>query len=178
MKTILIATKVKGEIEAVFANAIQESNFELLQKLLADSGEYQISLNKETFYVKKIEFVFWMIEQRKKFDHLAYHFDNCTFCEIGQPVVIFNDGAFPKVHKSASEREKMGFMLQVENNKIIHIKICHSFLQTENKCLVDVTLERVNAYEKEHGKSQNKSYIDKILEDAMNTPKHLRRDFK
>ena len=178
MKTTLTATKAKEKIEAVFAKAVQENNFDKLKELLDDSGEYQISIDKKTVYVNKNEFINWMVQQRKEFEQLTYHFDNCTFCEIGQPVVIFNDGAFPKVHKSPSEREKMGFMIEVKNDMISHIKICHSFLQTDNKCLLDVITERVKAYEKEHGKTSDKRYIDKIMDDTLNTPEDLRRDRK
>jgi hypothetical protein len=150
----------------------------VLKELLLDSGEYQISIDKKTVHVNKNEFINWMVQQRKEFEQLTYHFDNCTFCEIGQPVVIFNDGAFPKVHKNPSEREKMGFMIDVKNDKISHTKICHSFLQTENKCLLDIMMERVKAFEKEHGKGSDMKYIDKIMDDALNTPIHLRRNRK
>ncbi len=69
-------------------------------------------------------------------------------------------------------------MIEVKKDMISHIKICHSFLQTDNKCLLDVITERVNAYENEYEKSSDKRYIDKILDDILNTPKHLRRDRK
>ncbi len=51
---------------------------------------------------------------------------------IGNKVVLFNGGKFPRVIKDVSERSKTGLMLEIEDDKIIGINFCYVFAKTEN----------------------------------------------
>lgn len=69
--------------------------------------------------------------------------------DIGNSVVIFNDGKFPRTIKDSSERSKTGIMIDVKDYKIITLKFCFLFLKTENKYKYECTLDEINKLEKQ-----------------------------
>ena len=78
---------------------------------------------------------------------LKIDYDNCIHCSIGNPVVLFNNGLFPRDIKDVSERSKTGLMLRIEHNKIIEIKFCYAFAVTENKYVFDCKMAKIKEYE-------------------------------
>lgn len=73
-------------------------------------------------------------------------YDQCLHCSIGNPVVLFNHGKFPREEKDYSARSKTGLMLNIKDNKIAEIKFYFVFLKTENKCCFEVDGEKIKAY--------------------------------
>jgi hypothetical protein len=175
METTSVAIKAKEKIEAVFAKALQQKDFDILKDLLDDSGEFQISADKKIAFANKNEFINWLGLRRNEFKELTFHFDQCTYCNIGQPVVIFNDGMFPKVVKEISQKENFGFMIDVKDNKIKQTKLCYSFLQTENRGIIDIISARIKRFEVEFdSKSFDEGWIETGVDELCNTPANER----
>lgn len=59
-------------------------------------------------------------------------FDQCSFCKLGNPVVLLNGGKFPYNSEKFYEKQKWGLMLEFENELIIGVTFCATFIKTEN----------------------------------------------
>jgi len=64
---------------------------------------------------------------------LNYVIDRCSYCKIGNPVIIFENGKFPVFTRNSWEKEKCGLMLEFEDNLISGISFCYLFLTTDNQ---------------------------------------------
>ena len=153
-KRIMEAEKeavVDKEIENKFAKAIVEMNFTLLSDLLHDAGVFNIQDEElETKDVKKEQFIHWIINKRKGVTQLQYYFDQCLHCFIGNPVVIFNDGTFPREIHDSSEKSKTGLMLNIVANKIDVVNFCYTLLNTENKYQFEIDGAIIKEYMEKH----------------------------
>ena len=59
-------------------------------------------------------------------------YDQCSFCMIGNPVVLLNDGRFPYHPERILERQKYGLMLETDEDRITGVTFCATFVKTEN----------------------------------------------
>lgn len=60
-------------------------------------------------------------------------YDQCLFCRVGNPVVLFNGGRFPHNPLAFYERNKQGLMLEFEEDLISGITFCGTFIKTDNE---------------------------------------------
>ena len=64
---------------------------------------------------------------------VTVEYDQCLFCKVGNPVVLFNGGTFPHNPVEFYERNKQGLMLEFEDDLISGITFCGTFVRTHNK---------------------------------------------
>lgn len=68
-------------------------------------------------------------------------FDQCSFCKLGNPVVLLNGGKFPYDSEKFYEKQKWGMMLEFEEDLICGVTYCATFVKSENPwnkgCIVD-----------------------------------------
>jgi hypothetical protein len=130
VETLKVKTK---DISIEFAKAVKLKDINLIEHLLSVKGSFNIQDNElETQDANKEQFINWF---GKKLDSVTIYkvaFDQCLHCMIGNKVVLFNGGKFPRVIKDVSERSKTGLMLEIEEDKIIGINFCYVFAKTEN----------------------------------------------
>ena len=108
---VILEEKVRDTV-ADFIFAVESKNMITLANLLSEGGEFDIpDQNGEVKEVGK---------------------DQCLRCQIGNPVVFFNDGEFPKKNLPF-ERPRMGLMLEINNGKIALIQFCYTFLHSKNE---------------------------------------------
>lgn len=146
------------DIAIEFANATKLNDIQLLNSLLHDDGVFEIQdTENETIEVNKNEFLKWYKTKLNTMPITKITYDQCMFCSIGNSVVIFNDGQFPRTIKDSSERSKTGIMIDIKDHKIITLKFCFLFLNTENRYKFECTLIEINELEKQ-GLSYNEAY--------------------
>lgn len=132
-----------------FAQATVSNNLALLETLLDNNGEFEIQDQKnESLVADKWGFLEWYGSKLERTHIYKVFFDKCLFCAVGNRVVIFNDGKFPRTIKDDSERSKTGIMIEELDGKIIELKFCYLFLKTENKYEVDCKLDTIRAFQK------------------------------
>ena len=130
MEKLLIKTK---DISIEFANAIKLKDIKLIEYLLSDTGTFAIQdFELETIEASKEQFIKWFSQKLERVTIYKVDFDQCLHCMIGNKVVLFNEGKFPRAIKDVSERSKTGLMLEIEANKISSISFCYVFAKTEN----------------------------------------------
>jgi hypothetical protein len=138
-----------------FAQASQQKDILYLKKLLSDEGEFEIQDDAlETYDVNKAEFLVWYANKLEQTAITTISYDQCLDCQIGGSVVLFNDGKFPRKIKDPSERVKAGFKLEVVEDKIVNLKFCFVFLETENKYKFQCDMDRMKKYQ-EKGLTQS-----------------------
>ena len=121
------------DIIAILKKAFLENRLEVLEDLLDENGSFDVQdqhLDCDT--VNKSEFIKWIGEKATSQKIESVELDQCLFCEIGNPVLIINNGKFPRKVKESSERSKTGLMINEKNDKIKEIKFCYVFAKTEN----------------------------------------------
>jgi len=122
------------------ANAIASFNPVKVAELLSDKGEFNITNEKgERIGTGKTNFIEWLTSRFEEFiadnpdrEELKFDFDQCLYCKIGNPVIIFENGKFPTATKEIYEKEKCGLMLEFDDNLISGITFCYLFLKTDN----------------------------------------------
>lgn len=135
------------EIVTIFANATLNNDIEKITELLSNNGEFQIqNIGSDDIATNKEEFLKWYKLKllSNKIESISY--DNCLHCSMGQPVILFNNGLFPKVPEHSWERSKTGLMIKVENNMIIEIKFCHVFAIADNDYVIDCRRKKANEF--------------------------------
>ena len=146
MTEIEISTQ---EIIKLFSEAVKENDLQTISLLLSADGIFEI----EDHELKAVEsdkktFINWLSLKLNATTIETIAFDQCMFCVIGNPVVLFNGGKFPITPKDLSERTKTGFMLDIKEDKIVHIKFCSFLLHGENKygyeCMAEKIKEQMN----------------------------------
>ncbi len=137
-----------ADIVNEFAVATQNKDIKSLENLLDQDGEFEIE-NEIDFSVRLIVakqiFLEWYETKLESTEITEIDHDQCIHCSIGNPVVLFNLGKFPREEKDSSTRSKTGLMLNIKDTKITEIKFCFVFLKTENKCGFEVDGERIKA---------------------------------
>ncbi len=117
-----------------FAESSKSNNILLLKSLLSDNGIFEIQdTNLDIIEVGKTDFLDWYKDKLNETVINEIFYDQCLHCAIGNPVILFNNGTFPRKIKDDSERSKTGLMIEVKEDKITYIKFCFVFAETENK---------------------------------------------
>ena len=161
--------KIDKELENKFAKAIVNMDFQLLSEILHNDGEFNIQDEEfETKDVNKKGFIKWITTKRNEINQLEYYFDQCLHCKIGNPVVIFNNGSFPREIKDSSEKSKTGLMLNVRDNKIDTVQFCYTLLNTENKCMFEIDGDIIKEYLGASFPSKDDANFMRIYLDAFN----------
>jgi len=170
MKKTLIQSK---DIASKFALASKNRDLELLKRLLSKDGSFHILDSAlDTIEVPREEFLAWYKEKLATIPIESIDYDQCLLCLFGKPVVLFNNGNFPRQAKNSSERRKTGLALNIKSKKIFEIAFCYTFLKTENKFVFEVTGEKIKKYI-EDGLSQEEA-IAKGVADESNEFKFVR----
>ena len=152
-----------ADIAIEFAQASKLNDIQHLKSLLHDNGEFEIQdSHLEIVHANKEEFINWYEAKLNSTPITDIVYDQCLHCHIGNSVVIFNDGKFPRTIKDISERSKTGLMIDAKEGKIITLKFCFVFLKTENNYQVECIMERFKQLRKE-GLSFDEAY--KIVAD-------------
>ena len=130
MKKELIEPKA---IVNEFVEAIRAKDIGWISNLLDPNGVFDIELpDQDTLEVNREEFMNWLAEPLNRTEITSVEYDQCLFCKIGNPVVLFNKGKFPRKAK-VGERPKAGMMLNVNENGLIDlIQFCFTFLHRDN----------------------------------------------
>lgn len=134
------------EIVKSFAVAVKENNFEVITSLLADAGEFQMQdAQRETIDGDKATFINWLQNALSIVEITSIDYDTCILCSMGNPVILFNNGLFPKSLKQGGVGKSMiGLMLDIQDGKIKEIKFCLSFAERENKMYMECWNVMVN----------------------------------
>ena len=144
METTLIK---KQDITLEFALASKNKNIELLKALLSEDGTFHIQdQDRNTIKVGREDFLKWYKEKLDITTIESIEYDQCLFCLLGSPVVLFNNGKFPRLVKDCGERTKTGLALNIRDNKIAEMGFCYSLLKTENKPIFEATFEKIAKY--------------------------------
>ena len=148
METITIKDQKRIAIE--LANAIASLDINKVADLLKEDGAYSIQDEKdEVVFANKSNFLKWLMEFFDEFlivnedrTQLNYVIDKCSYCRIGNPVLIFENGRFPIFTRKLWEREKCGLMLEFKDNLVSDISFCFLFLSTDNPYLFEKRYSR------------------------------------
>ena len=144
METTLIK---KQDITLEFALASKNKNIELLKALLSEDGTFHIQDQaSNTIKVGREDFLKWYKEKLDVTTIESIEYDQCLFCLLGSPVVLFNNGKFPRQVKDCSERTKTGLALNIIENKIAEMGFCYSLLKTENEPIFEATFKKIARY--------------------------------
>jgi len=99
-----IQVKAK-DIVKIFSEAIKENNLELISSLLCTDGIFETQDDESnTLESDKQTFINWLSLKLNAVTIQTINYDNCLQCKMGNLVVSFNDGQFPRVIKNSSER--------------------------------------------------------------------------
>jgi hypothetical protein len=131
----------------LFSEAIKEKNIELIASFLSANGIFDTqNADLNTIESDKVTFVDWFSNRLNLTIISSVTFDQCIHCKIGNPVVLFNNGEFPRIIKDSSERSKTGLMLDIKEGKITNIKFCYIFAKTENKYKFECDGEQIKKH--------------------------------
>lgn len=154
------------DIAIEFAQASKKKNVEQLITLLSKNGLFQIQDKKfETVIVKRQRFLTWYEGKLRSVKINSIRYDQCTSCVKGQPVILFNNGKFPRTVKDSSEACMTGLALKIEKDKISEIAFCFNFLKYENKYVFQVTGEKIKKYIDEDNLSQEEAIATALGEE-------------
>lgn len=122
-----------------FANALAHYRVDMIEPLLTE-GEYNYyDIDGEEVEEGDMQ---GMVEYLKRVCEpllftatkpVTIEYDQCLFCKVGNPVVLFNGGTFPHEPTEFYERQKYGLMLEFKDDLISGITFCGAFLQADNK---------------------------------------------
>jgi hypothetical protein len=116
--------KDQKELTRKLADSISNGDIYHVQELLYDGGEFTIpDSDLELIITDKYGFLNWikpfLMERNLSSENkIDYTIDRCLFCKIGNPVILFEDGKFPIKTEEPWQRERLGFMLEFEGDKI------------------------------------------------------------
>jgi hypothetical protein len=121
----------------VFTEAFAALDIDIITELLHEDGEFY-SVDSDNA-LNKQEFIDWLdIEFNSRIQQVGYltlknTIDTCIGCEFNCKVVLFDDGYFPARRPRVGYKLKVGFLPKFKQGKIIELKVCATFLQTENR---------------------------------------------
>jgi hypothetical protein len=138
-------------ISIVLAEAIAQFDITKVADLLKDDGEYSIQDEKnEIVPTNKGSFLNWLGSCLDEFSfvneditRLDYFIDQCLYCRIGNPVIIFENGRFPVFTRELWEKEKCGLMLEFRDDLVSDISFCFMFANTDNPYLFERECRRL-----------------------------------
>jgi hypothetical protein len=148
METTLIKpAEITKDIVNEFVLASQNKDLKSFRELLSKTGEFEIQTNDlKTKTVGKQKFIKWYESKLDSEPIVSIEYDQCIFCIIGNPVILFNHGKFPRVNIEYAERAKSGLMLNIKDDKIINIKFCFSLMKTENRPLFECCGDKIKEF--------------------------------
>jgi hypothetical protein len=112
-------TTITVKTQVLFAEAIADADEAILHEILHDQGEFNIQDDKlDTQIVNKTEYIAWILKKRKQVKNIQYCFDTCLDCMMGNPVVIFNNGTFPRSPIQNFDTRLTGLMLCIRDGQI------------------------------------------------------------
>lgn len=157
MTQTLIPTQ---NIAVEFALASERKDLHHLESLLSVNGTFDIqTADLETLEVGKHEFIKWYEMKLQETEITSIDYDQCLHCFIGNRVVLFNDGQFPRIVKDDSERSKTGIMIDIQDGLISTLKFCYLFAVTDNRYVFECRIDRIKEY-----LSQGMSYKEAFKE--------------
>lgn len=132
-------------IAIALAEAIAQFDITKVADLLKDGGEYSIQDEKNVIvHTTKDRFLIWLercfdeyLSVNEETTRLNYYIDQCLYCRIGNPVIIFENGRFPVFTRELWEKEKCGLMLEFRDNLVSDISFCFMFATTDNPYLIE-----------------------------------------
>ena len=145
---MIAVNKDQKELAIKLADSISTGDINQVHELLDEEGEFTISDSTiELVTTDKYGFLNWIrpffLERNLSSENkIDYTIDQCLFCKIGNPVIIFEGGKFPIETKEPWQREKLGFMLEFEGEKISGISICRVFLKADNPLNIEIHCSR------------------------------------
>jgi hypothetical protein len=121
----------------VFSEAFAALDIDVVNELLHEDGEFYSvdsddSMNKQEF-VKWLKNEFSIRMNHEGFTPLKCTIDRCIGCEFNCKVVLFDDGFFPVRRPKIGQKLKAGFLPLFKKGKIMELKVCATFLETENR---------------------------------------------
>ena len=142
-KTLILTQNIAVE----FALASERKDINHLESLLYENGTFDIQLaNLETQELGKHEFIKWYEMKLQETEITSIAYDRCLHCFIGNRVVLFNDGQFPRSIKDCSERSKTGIMLDIQDGLISTLKFCYLFAEADNPYVIECQLAKIKEY--------------------------------
>ncbi|MDD2307307.1 MAG: hypothetical protein PHP53_21560 [Prolixibacteraceae bacterium] len=144
MNKTLIPTQ---NIAVEFALATERKDLHHLESLLSENGTFDIQkADLETQEVGKHEFIKWYEMKLQETEITSIAYDRCLHCFIGNRVVLFNDGQFPRSIKDCSERSKTGIMLDIQDGLISTLKFCYLFAEADNPYVIECQIAKIKEY--------------------------------
>ena len=130
-------------------NAITNKDFNSMSHLLHDNGEFEIQDDSfETIVVQKSEFLSWFFAALSITEIVSIVQDQCLNCKFGNPVLLINEGHFPKRISSPADPIYTGLMYEIEEGKITRISFCYSFIGKENISQFQININKIMELEK------------------------------
>lgn len=132
-------------IAITLAEAILSFNITKVGDLLKDDAEYSIQDEKnEIVPMDKVNFLYWFercldeyLSVNEDTTRLNYYVDQCLYCRIGNPVIIFENGRFPVFTRDQWGKEKCSLMPEFRDNFISDISFCFMFAKSDNHYLFE-----------------------------------------
>jgi hypothetical protein len=144
MQHIDTVTNTK-EIVRLFAAAVQAKDIDAISSLLDGDGMFSIqNADLESLEVDTEHFLRWLRSKLLDTEITSVEYDSCIFCRVGNPVVLFNGGNFPRQIKDSSEKSMTGLMLHIVAGRIKEIAFCYSFADRENKYMFECNSDKIN----------------------------------
>ncbi len=131
------------ELMHAFVEATQSGDIGAITQLLDDLGEFEYQDDEcETHTGNKQEFITWYSQRLKTTSIISVDYDQCLHCVIGGSVVLFNEGAFPRMPLEFFERGKSGLRISSKDGLINGIYFCFLFLKNDNDSTARDSYER------------------------------------
>ena len=144
------------EVIENFVIACKTVDIKRIEGMLADTGEYDVQDDAlEAIVTDKSTFLIWFKQRLEQTKIESVDYDNCLYCNIGCPVVLFNKGEFPRRARSLSENSTTGLRIGVGNGSINRVQFCNNLVRTETQFefervghkIVDLTKKGVSFHE-------------------------------
>lgn len=135
-----------------FVHAIQSGNIDTIGQCLSDDGEFEIiDLESDDedprVEVDKVTFLFWIKDRWKDYQALngdqeiTATYSKCKACNLGYPVVFFNDGTFPHETTNPEEPSKLGYAVEIIAGRIQELSFCLDFENPVCNNLKDLSIQ-------------------------------------
>ena len=180
METVATINDTMQTVEH-FASAVQNKDYELIDRLLADDGDFN---NREDGLPlpddgSKETFMKWFIEELSCSTVDKVDYDNCNGCIVGNPVILFNGGQFPasKPDRGHGNNATSAMMLSISDGKINQIKFCNQMAVTKSKFWFQIIGYEIMQVETETGASFNEAY-EAVLKRHNLWTEGMREDFR
>lgn len=123
-----------------FANALAHYRVDLVEELLTEDGEYtyyeldgeDVEDGTKTDFINYLK---WVCEPLRftAAEPATVEYDQCLFCKVGNPVVLFNGGTFPYESQEFYERSRLGLMLEFKDGLICGVTFCGALVKSDSK---------------------------------------------